>query len=436
MVYQHITENCFAGRVGEGGLSDEAFERLLEQADHATARLRDLRHKKERPFLALPAEREDLSAIEAAAGAFRDGFDDVLVLGTGGSSLGGRTLVSLTQRGRQHSRLRPRLHFLDNIDPDSFEALFEDLDPERTGIIAISKSGSTAETLCQFAVCLHFLVAAIGEDALARKVLVITEDKPSPLRKLAESYSLPFMAHDPDLGGRFSVLSLVGLVPATLAGIHGESLREGAEEVLDAALEGKIRDSAPAVGACIAVGLLRERMITQSVLMPYIDRLGDFGFWYRQLWAESLGKDGTGTTPIRALGTVDQHSQLQLYLDGPRDKMFTLIRMDTAGQGPKIDPTFVDDPDLAYLSGRKMGDLLDAEARATAATLVRSGRPVREIVPDRLDSKAMGALLMHFMLETAIAAELLGVDAYGQPAVEDGKKLTRERMTKSAKGAD
>jgi glucose-6-phosphate isomerase len=162
--------------------------------------------------------------------------------------------------------------------------------------------------------------------------------------------------------------------------------------------------------------------------MPYVDRLAPFGLWYRQLWAESLGKDGKGTTPIRAMGTVDQHSQLQLYLAGPADKLVTLIMLDSAGQGQAVPPDLAGDRELAYLSGKRMGDLLEAEQRATAATLVRQGRPTRAFRLATLDEKSLGALLMHFMLETIIAADLLGVNAFDQPAVEEGKILARQYL--------
>ena len=186
---------------------------------------------------------------------------------------------------------------------------------------------------------------------------------------------------------------------------------------------------------CIDSNLLEERGLANTVLMPYCDRLDAFALWYRQLWAESLGKDGAGTTPIRALGPVDQHSQLQLYLDGPRDKMFTLVTLDCAGDGPRIDAALADDPALQYLGGRTMGDLLDAEQRATAESLARRGRPARRFHLDRLDETTLGALLMHFMLETIIAADLLGVDAFDQPAVEQGKVLAREYLAQTAEGA-
>ena len=163
--------------------------------------------------------------------------------------------------------------------------------------------------------------------------------------------------------------------------------------------------------------------------MPYADRLAAFGLWFRQLWAESLGKDGKGSTPIRAVGAVDQHSQLQLYLAGPRDKMFSLVTLDVAGSGGVIPASFADDPSLAYLAQRSLGDLLAAEQRATAESLVRNGRPTRVFRVGKLDERALGALLMHFMLETIIAAHLLGVDAFDQPAVEEGKVLARQYLS-------
>ena len=173
---------------------------------------------------------------------------------------------------------------------------------------------------------------------------------------------------------------------------------------------------------------LRQRGIATTVLMPYVDRLANFGLWYRQLWAESLGKNGTGTTPIRAVGTVDQHSQLQLYLAGPADKMFTVVMLDCAGTGATVDAGLAADEALSYLYGRTMGDLMDAEQRATAVTLARHGRPTRLIRLASLDERVMGSLMMHFMLETIIAAHLLGVDPFGQPAVEEGKVLTRSYL--------
>jgi glucose-6-phosphate isomerase len=213
------------------------------------------------------------------------------------------------------------------------------------------------------------------------------------------------------------------------------ALREGAASVLDPVLAAKdTKGLAPAIGAALSVGLSKEKGINITVLMPYVDRLETFAFWYRQIWAESLGKNGTGTTPIRAMGTIDQHSQVQLYLGGPIDKLFTLVIQETGGQGTKLTPAMLGgDKALDYLSNQTMGDLIKAEADAVAATLAKNGRPVRIIRIPTVDERVMGALMMHYMLETMFAAELWGVDAFDQPEVEASKVLTRQYLSRSQK---
>jgi glucose-6-phosphate isomerase len=354
----------------------------------------------------------------------------VIVLGTGGSSLGGQTLVALKDQGFGPQNGRPKLWFMDNVDPSTFTELAARLPLARTGLIVISKSGTTAETLTQFLTLLPEFEARVGKDRLAEHVIAITEPSDNALGRLAARIGCPILDHDPKVGGRFSVLSLVGLLPAMIAGLDVGAVREGAASVLDPVLQASdAHDLPPAVGAALSVGLARERGIGTTVLMPYCDRLGYFGFWYRQLWAESLGKGGNGTTPVRAMGTVDQHSQLQLYLGGPADKMFTVLILDTAGKGAPIAPSSLGgDKSMAYLENRSLGDLLLAEADATAATLAKNGRPTRIMRITTLDEKVMGALMMHYMLETMFAAQLLGVDAFDQPAVEEGKILTRQYL--------
>jgi len=427
--YTHDVEACLAERVGAGGLSQETFEGLLRQCASALDALRQARREGVPAFLSVPERRDDLGPLASLAARFRGAFDEMLILGTGGSSLGGQAVAALAQRGFGPPAGSPRVQFLDNVDPDTFAALFAALDPARTGVFAISKSGGTAETLCQLAVVLDWLRAVLGETALPEHAAVMTEAEDSPLARIAERFGLTRIDHDPDLGGRFSVLS-TGTLAALLLGLDTAALRAGAATVTEHALAaGSPVDSAPAVGAAVQVGLRNEHAISQSVLMPYCDRLFWFARWYRQLWAESLGKHGQGTTPIDALGTVDQHSQLQLYLDGPMDKAYTLIHLGTADAGPAVPEDMADHPDLGYLRGQRMGRLFDAEARATTETLIRAGRPVRRIALPRLDETTLGALFQHFMLETAIAAHLLGVDAYDQPAVEEGKRLTRQYLS-------
>ncbi len=416
--YGHLTETCFGARIAGAGLGKDAFAQALDEAGVVLDGLRARPKSGDYALLRLPHRDDDLAVLEAIADDYRARFDHVVVLGAGGSSLGGQTLCALA------GNVSPRLHFADNIDPDSIAALFNDCDPAFTGFIAISKSGATAETLAQTLICIGKLRDAVGEDLISRHMTAIVQPGDSPLRRLAERFAIPILDHDPGIAGRYSVLSLVGLLPALIAGLDVRALRRGAAMVLDAALGARNPSACPpAVGAAIAVGLLREQNISQTVLMPYADRLAPFGRWFRQLWAESLGKDGTGTTPIDAQGVTDQHSQLQLWLGGPHDKMFTLITLDRDGAGPAVPPS--DDQDLAYLKGHTLGDLMAAEQRATAETLAGHGRPVRLMHLKALNEHSLGALLMHFMLETIITAGLIDVEPFGQPAVDDGKALAR-----------
>ncbi len=430
MFYSHVIDDALESKVGKQGLHRAALDRELANASKALDKFRQWKADGTLPLLSLPGTRDDLALLKPHAARFAK-FEHVIVLGTGGSSLGGQTLVALKDQGFGPLQGHPKLWFMDNVDPSTFTELAERLPLARTGLIVISKSGTTAETLTQFLTLLPEFEARVGKDRLAEHVIAITEPSDNALSRLAGRIGCPILDHDPRVGGRFSVLSLVGLLPAMIAGLDVGAVREGAASVLDPVLEASdAGDLPPAVGAALSVGLARERGIGTTVLMPYCDRLGYFGFWYRQLWAESLGKGGNGTTPVRAMGTVDQHSQLQLYLGGAPDKMFTVLILDTAGKGKPIAPASLGgDKSLAYLENRSLGDLLLAEADATAATLAKNGRPTRIMRISTLDERVMGALMMHYMLETMFAAHLLGVDAFDQPAVEEGKILTRQYLS-------
>jgi glucose-6-phosphate isomerase len=428
--YRHVTDHCFADDIGPGGLSPAEYDPVLAACAGALKQVRAWHGDGKHPFLTLPERRDDMADIEMAAARFREAFDSVIVLGTGGSSLGGRVLTALPQPAFGTAQSGgARVSFMENVDGRSFEELFHALDLRRTGFVVISKSGRTMETLAQFLVCLSAMREAVDLERLSRHFLVVTQPGNNPLRKLAEHRRIQVIDHDPELGGRFSALSVVGLLPAMIAGLDGVAARTGAAEVLRQTLDAKTpADSAPAVGAAINIAFHRHKGVQATVVMPYSDSLAPFGLWFRQLWAESLGKDGKGTTPIHAVGTVDQHSQLQLYLDGPADKLVTFITTDCAGQGQVIKPDRGLDAELDWLVGRTMGDLLNASQRATWKTLVKRGRPVRLFRLPALDGRAMGAMMMHFMLETVIAAHLLGVEPFDQPAVEAGKVLARRHL--------
>ncbi|UUX51893.1 glucose-6-phosphate isomerase [Nisaea acidiphila] len=430
---RHDLSATFEDKLGDGGLSGAAFAAL---SGAAGASLEGLRRKKENgelPLLSLPWRMEDLELAETLSDDIRRRAADVIVLGIGGSSLGGATICRLAEKGTAFSPSAPRLHFLDNIDPATFTAIFQRVELERTVVITISKSGGTAETLCQTLI-LHDAFKQAGLDP-ARHFIAVTEPGARPLRQFAEAVGCPCLDHDPDIGGRYSGLTLNGLLPAMIVGLDAKAIRRGAAAVTGAALDASSpEESAPAAGAMVNIGLQRERGITQSVLMPYSDRLDRIGDWYTQLWAESLGKGGNGTTPIGALGAVDQHSALQLFLDGPRDKLVTIVQSDVADTGGRVggNATELMGEGLSYLEGRTMGDLLDAEQRATAETLIANGRPTRIIRASAVDEESVGALMMHFFLETMVAADLLEVDAFNQPAVEEGKVLARRYLAEMA----
>lgn len=421
-----VIERC----LGTHGVSQQNFEAAVSSALAGVKRIKTWYDEGTLPLLRLPERRDDLGVLQDFAELWRRQKSDIVVLGTGGSNLGAKALYALADQGFGRTDGGPAMHFMDNVDPTTFDALMSRLRPATTAVLAVSKSGTTAETLAQTIVLGDWLAAAVGEGALRHHMAIVTEAKSSPLADFAENHGLTCFDHDPLVGGRFSVFSNVGLLPALMAGLDAEAIRLGAWDQLGPLLTGDRLTSHPAVvGAAIASAMETTARKTTAVLMPYVDQLEVFGLWYRQLWAESLGKDGKGTTPVRAMGTVDQHSQLQLYLDGPDDKWFTIIRKNSLAQGAKIQS---DDQRLSYLVGRTLGDLLDAEAQATAGTLIGKGRAVREILIERLDERVLGQLLMHFMLETVLTAHILGIDAFDQPAVEDIKILTRKKMAETA----
>lgn len=434
MPYTQDLTDCFAAEIGDGGLDAGSFERYVAASEAAVTRLRAAYAENSLPLLKLPEARDDLAAIGEVADRFRSAFSDVVVLGTGGSSLGGQTLCSVAGAGFSIRPGAPRLHFMDNVDPHTFGMLIAGLDWQRTGVIAISKSGSTAETLLQLGRMIEALRTQVAENRISDHLVAITEPTENPLAIIARQYGCRVLDHHTEIGGRYSVLSVTGLLPAAIAGFDIAQLRGGAATVLDQLLsDTRAGDIPPAAGAALSVGLNLHANIGISVLMPYCDRMADLGLWFCQLWAESLGKNGGGSTPVRALGTVDQHSQLQLYLDGPADKMFTLILTETGGQGKPVPQNFTDIDGLSYLADRTMGDLFAAAGRATAETLANNGRPTRVLDVPVVDESSMGALMMHFMLETVIAADLIGVNAFDQPAVEEGKILAREYLAKGGR---
>jgi glucose-6-phosphate isomerase len=352
-------------------------------------------------------------------------FDDVVILGTGGSSLGGQAVLALEQH--------PGIHFIDNIDPYTFSNLLAKLDPNKTGFIAISKSGGTAETLVQLLTCLQWFNATANK--ISDHFLAISEVGNNALRHIAETYSIPCLDHPLGIGGRYAAFTIVGMLPALIAGLDARALRQGARDVLAQLDSENLAESFPPIVGAVIAAELNSKGYNQSILMPYIDRLQTFSSWYCQLWAESLGKatkegKAFGITPVRALGAVDQHSQLQLYLDGPRDKIMTLIVLEQQTSLEKLSISSLTHHALQDFIGTTMGDLLLAEQKATIDVLRSRGCPTRVIRLSCLNESVLGALMMHFILETLVTAHLVGVDPFDQPAVEQGKLLAMEYLVR------
>jgi glucose-6-phosphate isomerase len=421
-----------AERVGPHGVAPEDLDAALKRTEQALDWLRAGYADGSLPHLRIPEERSDFASIESAAKRLRDGASDVVFLGVGGSSLGGQTLLQLAGHnvpGIGTLRDKPRLHFLDNLDPLTFAEMLAKLPLPTTKFVAISKSGGTGETLMQTMAVLDALKRAGLEAKIPELLLGLSEPaKPggkNGLRTMLESFKVPMLDHHTGIGGRFSVLTNVGLLPAAVAGLDIAAIRSGAAKAVAPVLAKEAAAEVPsAVGAALSIALA-ERGNNITVLMPYADKLAWLAKWYVQLWAESLGKDGKGTTPLAALGPVDQHSQLQLFIAGPRDKLFTIITVGTKGKGPRMSADLAKLCGEETLAGKTIGDLVAAQGRATAETLAKNGCPVRTFHIETVDESSLGELLMHYMLETMIAGHMLGVDAFDQPAVEEGKILAK-----------
>lgn len=438
MAYDQRIDGCLEPAIGASGLSEAAFRGWLDKLKPAIDGLKRQYDDRSLALLRVPEMTEDLVLAEAALDRLCEGGRTLVFFGTGGSSLGGQVVAQLggwfiPGEEMQGQKRRPRTRFYDNLDPRTLEKTLGHLDLAQTRFVVISKSGNTPETLVQALAALQAVIDAGLEARIPELFLGITEPattgSENGLRAVFEAHGIPMLDHEPGVGGRFSVLTNVGMLPALARGLDANAFRTGARAVVEGLLGTEVAgEFAPAVGAAAAVGLTRDHGIRAHVMMPYTDRLGRFAHWFAQLWAESLGKGGAGTTPVAALGPVDQHSQLQLYLDGPHDHMITLLCQSARGIGPKIDQSLARTAGIDFLAGRTAGDLVAAQQQACAQALIEAGRPVRTIDIETLDESTLGGLMMHFMLETILAAHLFGVDPYDQPAVEEGKILTRRYL--------
>ena len=348
---------------------------------------------------------------------FKKNKKKFVVFGTGGSNLGARALINTLIEQPKN------ILFFDNIDPLFFQNEIINLDLNTTGFIVISKSGTTPETLSQFGSIVNIAREKNNLDILFKNSLVVTEFKNSPLYNIAKKNNCTLLEHKKDIGGRYSIFSNVGMIPAILAGLDVKKIHLGASKAFE---NDDFLDTfkfAQIFKFCTSNNYL------SNVIMTYSDGLTYFGKWYMQLWAESIGKKDRGITALHAIGTTDQHSQLQLYLDGPKDKFFTFIKSNYHKKGLKIDVKIMKEESINYLINKTMGDLMHAEQDATIDTFKLNNFKFREILLNEINEEAMGALMAVSIMETIAACIYFEVDPFDQPAVEQGKILTKKYLS-------
>lgn len=437
--FQQSIEGCLETAIAGSGLTAQALQAWMARADEALTRLRAEHAAGRMDILDVAADIETTAAlVERAYERLAANARTINFFGTGGSALGGQTLAqfggwSIPGASGKGGNSRPMTRFYGNLDPATLEGVLNRPDLADQRFVLISKSGGTPETLSQAVAALDAVRRAGLEERMPEMFLAISDPevagRSNGLRNLCARYGIEVLDHPPGIGGRFAVLTCVGLLPAVARGLDVRALLRGAGGVAGQALAGTSAGQVPsAIGAAVATALYRERGRHVQVMMPYSDRLAQFAHWYVQLWAESLGKDGQGTTPIACLGPLDQHSQLQLFMDGPNEHYLTIVRTPLADKGPRLPHDLSDLAGLDVMSGRTIGDLVAAQTVAVPEALRQAGRAVRIIDIPNPDEAALGALLMHFMLETVLSGYLIGVDPFGQPAVELGKQLTRQHL--------
>jgi len=422
---------------GEHGLPRRRLDELARRFAAVQAEVQARRAAGEYGFYGLARQEQTVRQITAFAEGVGQAYDHVLVLGIGGSALGTRALLSalrppawneLDDEGREFF---PRLTLLDNVDPTSVAAALRRIDPRRVLVNVISKSGGTAETLAQYLVVRKWLDDALG-GAASRHLVFTTDPVKGALRELATREGIATLEVPPDVGGRFSVLSPVGLLPAALVGIDIAGLLEGAARAVERARADDLLQNPAALYAALHWSADLQAGARLHVLMPYSDRLRDLAEWFRQLWAESLGKrvdrEGkvvhTGPTPVASVGATDQHSQVQLFMEGPFDKLITFVTVADPGEDLLIPALDGMPEEVACLGGRTLGGLLRAEYEATSAALARMGRMNGTLALADLSPQSVGELLMFFQLATGYAGCWYGVNPFDQPGVELGKRLT------------
>lgn len=435
MTIQFDPTNLSADMVGDHGITRSEIKDHSAKAIEARKGFRKLSDAGKQGFPGLPFESRTAKEILKFAGEVRGSYETVCVVGIGGSALGAWAIDNALRGPHPvqpaFSRKNPRLVILDNVDPSFVEGAFDSMDPKKTIALVIAKSGATAETVATFLIVRDWMRKKLGRKANQR-IVAVTSAGRGDLATLAAREKYRTFQIPANVGGRFSVLTPVGMVPAALIGIDIRKILKGAARMTESCWQDDLAGNIALRAALYQWLIWNRKKKPIQVAFPYSNRLWGTAFWFRQLWAESLGKAklrtgevvNVGQTPVAALGATDQHSQVQLYIEGPNDKTFTFWAVQKHGNVARIPKTRLELEAFDYLAGQDLAKLIDVERRSTAAALTEAGRPNCTFTLERVDEEHLGAFFQLLEFQTAFMGELLGVDAFDQPGVEAGKKFT------------
>jgi len=437
--------NTISDFLGSRGISPGEIDALAPRALAIAANIETRRKSGELGFYQLPEGLAAANESISLAGSLREGCDDFIVLGIGGSALGGMALFqslcppwhNLLPRSERSGA--PRLFFLDNIDPRTFKSILEIINPERAIFNVISKSGTTTETLSQFLIVRQLLIERLGKEAVREHLVITTGAAKSTLRTLAEGEGYRLLPIPENVGGRFSVLTQVGLFPAAMTGIDIPELLAGARHMAERCQSNQLWQNPAYLSG--ALHYLADVSKGQNivVMMPYSDALVRVADWFRQLWAESLGKAMTtagkvvhsGQTPVVALGVTDQHSQLQLYQEGPFDKLIVFLLVENHGEVMPIPSLSGHGGGLSYVGGHSLAELMKVEAEATSYALTRAGRSNMSLILPEVNPFTIGQLLFLLEVQTVFTGGLYEVNPLDQPGVESSKQYINGMLGRS-----
>ena len=434
LYYKNVTADVIGP---DHGITGNQLKQLAEKTSPLIAKLNKERKQAKTPYRDLPYSNQTVKKVKDLTDQLKDNCENLVILGIGGSALGNIALQTALNPYMHNlddkQRQGPCLFVLDNIDPSQFNSFLKWVDDklEETIFNVITKSGQTAETISQFLIIRKLLLDKLGPKALKNHVVITTDPQEGPLRKIASDESLPSLEIPQGVGGRFSVLSAVGLFSAAMCKINIDSLLHGARDMDTKVSSENFYENPAAIIAAINYHFYNHGKKI-SVMFPYSYALKDLADWFRQLWAESLGKEKDlsgnevhiGPTPVNALGVTDQHSQLQLYREGPNDKLFTFLQVNKFDYNPKIGPAPNCAPQFDFLAGADLAKLLNSEKYATEYALLQDKRPCLTIIFDQLNPYTVGQFIYLFEVATSLTGALFEINPYDQPAVQLGKEVT------------